>query len=50
MVLILVHMASHDQKTHVASHFDHFDITDGMVPLMTLLGPRDTGISLSGIK
>ena len=27
-------MTSHDQKCHVASQFDHLDLTKGMMPLM----------------
>ena len=36
-------------KRHVASHFYHFDISNGMVPLMTLLASCDTDNSISGI-
>ena len=41
---MLVCMASHDLKNHVTSHFDHLDLTNGMVPLMTLLVICDTDI------
>ena len=29
-------LESIDQKSHVVSHFDHHDLRNGMVPLMTL--------------
>ena len=35
-------MTSHDQKSHVASHFDHLDLTNRMVLLMILLISCDT--------
>ena len=37
-----------DQKCHVASHLDYFDLRNGMVPLMTLLASCNTDTSISG--
>ena len=36
IMLILVPLASHVQNIHVAFHFHHPDLTNRMVPLMTL--------------
>ena len=36
-------------KSHVGFHFDHLDLTDGMVPLMTPLASCDTDTSVNGI-
>ena len=53
------HIASHDAnagvssiiwpKCDVASHFNHLDLTNGMVPLMTLLASCNSDTSISGI-
>ena len=40
--VLLVSVASHDQKRHVAHHFDHTDLREAMVPLMMLLASCDT--------
>ena len=52
-------LASHDAeadwdsitwpKCHIASLFDHLDLTNGMMPLMTLLESCDTDTSINGI-
>ena len=47
--MMLILMASHDPKSHIASPFDHLDVTNGMVPLMTLLESCNTDISMNGI-
>ena len=49
MMLMLVPMASHVQKSHVVSLFDHLDLKNGMVPLITLLASCDTDTSITGI-
>ena len=46
--MLLTSMASHNQTSHVASHFDHLDL-NGMVSLMTLLVWCDTDTSTNGI-
>ena len=33
--VMLQPMVSHDQKSHTASHFNHLDLRNAMVPLMT---------------
>ena len=45
----MVPFVSHGQKCHVALSFDDPNLTDGMVPLMTLLVSYDTDTSISGI-
>ena len=42
MMLLLLPMESHDQKGNVASHFNHPDLTNTMLPLITLLAKCDT--------
>ena len=36
IILILVPVAWHDQKGHVACPFNHLDVTHEVMPLMTL--------------
>ena len=33
--VMVMPMASHDQKSYVASHFDRLDLRNAMMPLMT---------------
>ena len=40
--MMLMAMVSYGQKSHAASPFDHLDLQNGMVPLMTLLASYDT--------
>ena len=40
---------SNDQKCHVGSPFDHLDLTNRMVQLITLLTLFDTNSCISGI-
>ena len=35
VTLMLAPMVLHDQKSHVAHHFDHLDLRNAVVPLMT---------------
>ena len=39
----------HMPKSHIASPFDQFDLTNGLVPLMTLLASCNTDTSMNGI-
>ena len=48
MVLMLVPMASDDKNSHFTSHFNHFDLTNGVVPFIALLASCDTDRSTSG--
>ena len=41
---ILMPMASHDQKSHVALHFDHLDLRNAMVLLTMLSTSHDADI------
>ena len=43
---MMVPMALHDQKCLTASPFYHLDLTNGMVPLMTLLASCDTDTNI----
>ena len=36
-------------KSHVASHFNYLDVTNGMVPLMTPLVSYDIDTGINGI-
>ena len=49
MMLMLVPMLTSEKKGHVVSHFDHLDVINAMVPLMTLLPSCDTDINTNGI-
>ena len=49
LVSLMIPLASHDQKGHIASPFDHLGLPNGMVPLMTLLASCDTDTSISGL-
>ena len=46
---MLMAMALYDEKSHIAAHFDHLDLTKGMVSVMTLLASGDTDTSFNGI-
>ena len=48
MMLVML-MVSHDQKSCIASPFGHLDLTNGMVPLMTVLALCDTDTTINGI-
>ena len=50
MMMMLVPMASLDHKCHVWSHFDHLELTNGMVSLMALLASCDTYTGINCIK
>ena len=43
-------MAAHDQrpKSHVAPCFNHFDLTNAIIPIMMLSAPHDANSSASG--
>ena len=41
-------MASHNQKGHVTSHFDSFDLRNEMVPLMMALASYHTDTDTNG--
>ena len=45
-MLILMLMASDNQKGHTASHVDHLDLRSGMGPLMTLLAVCEMPLAL----
>ena len=49
MMVMLVPVAWHAKKS-CSSPFNHLNITDGMVPLMTLLASCDTNRSINGIS
>ena len=59
MVVLMMSSSSHDADTgangitwlkgHIVSHFDHTDVTNAMMPLMTLLASSDTDTSINGI-
>ena len=49
MIPMLVPVALTWQKCHVASHFHHYDLTNAMVPLITLFASCDTDKSIHGI-
>ena len=42
-------VASYDQKSHVASNFNHLDLANAVVPLMTWLASCDTDTSSNTI-
>ena len=41
--MTLVLMTSHDQKCHIAPHFNFLDLRNAVVPLMMLLALCDAG-------
>ena len=43
--MTLVPLTSHDQRSHIASHFDCIDLRNAMVLLMMLLALCDAGAS-----
>ena len=49
-VLLMMPVASHDQNYQIPSPFDHFDLNNGMVPLITLLASCHTDTSINGIQ
>ena len=49
MLLVPVPPVSKDQESHIASHYNHLELTNGMVLLMTLLAPCDSDTSVNGI-
>ena len=49
MVLLVMQIASHETKSHIACHFDHL-LTNGMVPFMTQFESCDTYTIINGIK
>ena len=49
MMLLLMPVTLHDTKCHCASHFDHLDLTKGMLLLITLLASCYNDTSNSGI-
>ena len=49
MTLILMPMASHEEKSHVAPHFDHLDLRNSMVPLKMLSASHDIGTIANGV-
>ena len=42
-------MVSHDQKSHVALHFNHLDLRSAMVPLTMLFVSHNADANASGI-
>ena len=42
-------IVSHDQKSHIAAHFDCFDITNAVVPLTLLMVSCHVSISANGL-
>ena len=48
-MLILVQMVSHDQKIHIALHFDHLDLRSAMMPLTMLFVSPDADANANGI-
>ena len=46
---MMVLMASHDQKCHVAPYFSHPDLTNTKVPLIMLLVSLDADTIASGM-
>ena len=42
-------MVSHDEKNHVAPHFNCLDLRNAMVPLTTLLASCDTTTGGNGV-
>ena len=50
MILMLVPVALHDPKGHVVSPFYVLELSNELVPLMTLLASCDTDTSINGIK
>ena len=49
IMLLLVPVTSHNEICHVVCPFHHPNLTNGRVPLMTLLTSCDTDTSISGI-
>ena len=49
MMLIQVHMVSHDQKSNIAPYFNHLGLRNAVVPFMTQLASCDASASASGI-
>ena len=55
LMLLIMTLASHDAnansailpKSHVAPHFGHLDLSNAMVPLMTLSASHDTDASIT---
>ena len=47
--MTLMPIPSHNQKSHDASPFDHLDLSNGMVPLITLLDSCDTDTNINDI-
>ena len=48
--MMLMPMASNEQKSHDAPPFDHLDLTNGMVPLMTPLASCDNDTSIMALN
>ena len=48
-VMLPLPMASHNQKSHVASHFDCLDLRNAMVALITPLASCDASAGTSGV-
>ena len=42
-------VASHDQKSHVAPHFDHLDLGNAMLPLTMSLASCDVSTGTNGV-
>ena len=47
--VMLMPMASHDHKSHVAPHFNHLDLRNVMMSLMTQSASLDATVSVNGI-
>ena len=49
IMLVLAPMVSHDQKSHIAPHFNHLHLRNLLVKLKTLFAPCDINTSDSGV-
>ena len=47
--MMLTQMASHDERSHVASHIDHLDLWNSMAPFTIPLASYDAETNASGI-